>query len=66
MQYKLIGNSYNEIHGILKLLLDSDSPERSNKGPKPQLNGGQKHKIDNIKENNVVGSALTSPKCSIS
>ena len=29
-------------------------PERSNKGTKIKLKGGQKHKIDNIEENNAV------------
>ena len=55
MQYKLVGNNNNEMHSIHKQLLDSSTPERSNKGPKIKLKGGQNHKIDNIEENNAVG-----------
>ena len=43
------------MHSILRSVLDSRTPERSNKGPKIKLKGGQKHKIDNIEENNAVG-----------
>ena len=55
MQYKLVGKNYNEMHSILRQLFDSSTPERSNKGPKIKLKGGQEHKIDNIVKNNAVG-----------
>jgi hypothetical protein len=55
MQYKLVGNKYNEMHALLKWILDSSPPERSNKGPEIMLKGDQKDKIVNIEKNNAVG-----------
>jgi hypothetical protein len=53
--YELVCNNYNGMHSILRWLLDTSAPERSNKGPKVKLKGGQKHKIVNIEDNNSVG-----------
>ena len=43
------------MNSILRWVLDSKTPERSNKGPKIKPKGGQKHKIDNNEENNAAG-----------
>ena len=55
MQCKMIGANYKEMYSILSQLLDLSGIQKSRKGQKNKTKGGQKHKIDNIEENNEVG-----------
>ena len=43
------------MHALLEWLLDSSTLERSNKGLKTKLIGGQKDEIGKIENNNAVG-----------